>query len=218
MIYYNLHTHSDPADDSIVAVVNVYPKEYPTTKKYFSVGIHPWYIDQENLESEFAIIERALQDKNCLAIGECGIDKKIETDIELQTRIFERQLLLAEKFEMPVILHCVAAYDELIAVKNQLNITVPLIIHGFAKSPEMAQQLESHGIILSFGKYLLRNPDLAKSLIKISDESFLLETDNADETIQAVYQRAAEAKNISLNELDSIIERNFARIFSKYKF
>ena len=218
MIYYNLHTHSDPADDSIVAVVNVYPKEYPTTKKYFSVGIHPWYIDQENLESEFAIIERALQDKNCLAIGECGIDKKIETDIELQTRIFERQLLLAEKFEMPVILHCVAAYDELIAAKNQLNITVPLIIHGFAKSPEMAQQLESHGIILSFGKYLLRNPDLAKSLIAISDESFLLETDNADETIQAVYQRAAEAKNISLNELDSIIERNFARIFSKYKF
>ena len=217
MIYYNLHTHSEPSDDATVAIVNVYPKEYPSRSKHFSIGIHPWYIDEENLENELAIIEKALQDKNCLAIGECGIDKKIETNIDLQTQIFERQLLLAEKYQMPVILHCVAAYDELIAMKNELNITVPLIIHGFAKSPEMAQQLESHGFILSFGKYLLRNPDLGDSLTAIADQRFLLETDNSEETIQEVYNRAAEAKNITLTELHSIIERNFARIFSKYK-
>lgn len=217
MIYYNLHTHSDPEHDTVVAVVNVYPKDYPSKSEYFSVGIHPWYIDQENLESELEIIEKALQDPNCLAIGECGIDKKIETDIELQTQIFERQLLLAEKYQMPVILHCVAAYDELIAMKNDLKITVPLIIHGFAKSPEMAQQLESHGIFLSFGKYLMRNPDLANSLTAVSDDTFLLETDTSEEKIQEVYLKAAEAKNIPLSELHSIIERNFARIFSKYK-
>lgn len=217
MIYYNLHTHSDPEDDTIVAVVNVYPKDYPSKSKYFSIGIHPWYIDQENLESELEIIEKALQDPNCLAIGECGIDKKIETDIEIQTQIFERQLLLAEKYQMPVILHIVAAYDELIALKNDLNITVPLIIHGFAKSPEMAQQLESHGIFLSFGKYLMRNPDLGNSLTTVADDTFLLETDTSEDTIQDVYEKAAEAKNIPLSELHSIIERNFARIFSKYK-
>ena len=217
MIYYNLHTHSDPTDEDVVAVVNVYPKDYPTKSKYFSVGIHPWYIDQENLESELEIIEKALQDPNCLAIGECGIDKKIETDIKLQTQVFERQLLLAEKYQMPVILHCVAAYDELIAMKTEMNITVPLIIHGFAKSPEMAQQLESHGIFLSFGKYLMRNPDLANSLTAVSDDTFLLETDTSEEKIQEVYAKAAEAKNIPLTELHSIIERNFARIFSKYK-
>ncbi len=217
MIYYNLHTHSDPSEDTIVAVVNVYPKDYPTESKYFSVGIHPWYIDENNIESELKIIEKALQDKNCLAIGECGIDKKIETSIELQTKVFERQLLLAEKYQMPVILHCVAAYDELIAMKSELNITVPLIIHGFAKSPEMAQQLETHGIILSFGKYLMRNPDLGSSLTAINNESFLLETDTSEETIQDVYKKAAEANNISLSELHSIIERNFAGIFSKYK-
>ena len=217
MFFYNLHTHSDPADDSIVAVVNVYPKDYPSSSKYFSIGIHPWYIDEKNLEIELAIIEKAIQDENCLAIGECGIDKKIETNIELQTQVFERQLLLAEKYQMPVILHCVAAYDELIAIKNNLKITVPLIIHGFSKSPEMAKQLESHGIIVSFGKYLLRNPELGHSLNAISEDSFLLETDNAEETIQEVYNRATEAKNIPLTELHSIIERNFARIFSKYK-
>ncbi len=217
MIYYNLHTHSDPTNDDNIAVVNVYPKDYPTESKYFSIGIHPWYIDEENLESELAIIEKALQDKNCLAIGECGVDKKIETDIELQARVFERQLILAEKYQMPVILHCVAAYDELIAMKNDLKITVPLIIHGFAKSPEMAQQLESHGIFLSFGKYLMRNPDLGESLTAIRDDTFLLETDTSEETIQDVYDKAAEAKNISLSELHSIIERNFARIFSKFK-
>ncbi len=217
MIYYNLYTHSDPEDDTIVAVVNVYPKDYPSKSKYFSIGIHPWYIDQENLESELEIIEKALQDPNCLAIGECGIDKKIETDIEIQTQIFERQLLLAEKYQMPVILHIVAAYDELIALKNDLNITVPLIIHGFAKSPEMAQQLESHGIFLSFGKYLMRNPDLGNSLTTVADDTFLLETDTSEDTIQDVYEKAAEAKNIPLSELHSIIERNFARIFSKYK-
>lgn len=217
MIYYNLHTHSDPESSAIVAVVNVYPKDYPTGSKYFSIGIHPWYIDEENFESELAIIEKAVQDKNCIGIGECGIDKKIETNINLQTKVFERQLLLAEKYQIPVILHLVAAYDELIAMKNELNITVPLIIHGFAKSPEMAQQLESHGIILSFGKYLLRNPNLAESLNAIADKSFLLETDLSEDTIQEIYLKAAEAKNITLTELHSIIQRNFARIFSKYK-
>lgn len=217
MIYYNLHTHADPSEDTIVAIVNIYPKEYPTGSKYFSIGIHPWHIDESNLESELAIIEKAIQDKNCLAIGECGLDKKIETDLELQKKVFERQLLLADKHQMPVIVHCVAAFDELIAIKNNLNSTVPLIIHGFAKSPEMAQQLESHGITLSFGKHLLRNVDLRSSLIVLDDENFLLETDNAAETIAEVYNRAAEAKNIPLSELHSIIERNFARIFSKFK-
>lgn len=217
MIYYNLHTHTDPSEDTIVAIVNVYPKEYPTESKYFSIGIHPWHIDEGNLEGELAIIEKALHDKNCLAIGECGLDKKIETDIELQKKVFERQLLLAEKHQMPVIVHCVAAFDELIAIKNNLNTTVPLIIHGFSKSPEMAQQLESHGITLSFGKHLLRNADLRSSLIVLDDDNFLLETDNAVETVAEVYNRAAEAKNIPLSELHSIIERNFARIFSKFK-
>lgn len=217
MIFYNVHTHSDLKNPEIVAIVNVYPKEYPAKSTYFSIGIHPWYIDENTVESELEIIEKALQDKNCLAIGECGIDKKIETDIELQIKVFKRQLLLAEKYQMPVILHCVAAYDEIIALKTELNITIPLIIHGFSKSPEMAKQLQSKGIILSFGKYLMRNPELAKSLSVLNDESFLLETDTIQDGIEEVYLKATQAKNITLSELHSIIERNFARIFSKYK-
>jgi TatD DNase family protein len=51
----------------------------------------------------------------------------------LQQSVFEQQLLLAQKYNKPAIIHCVAAFQEVIEIKNKLKITVPLIIHGFLK-------------------------------------------------------------------------------------
>jgi TatD DNase family protein len=46
---------------------------------------------------------------NCLAVGECGLDKRIAIPIELQQLVFEKQLVLAQKYNKPVVLHCVAS-------------------------------------------------------------------------------------------------------------
>jgi TatD DNase family protein len=94
-----------------------------------------------------------------------------------------------------------------------MKITVPMIIHGFSKNSQIADQLIKEGFYLSFGKYLLRNPELKTVFVQIPDDRFFLETDTIEETIEQVYNVAAEYKNININELQEIISSNFGAIF-----
>ena len=95
---------------------------------------HPWYIDENRLENDMKTIEEKLQLSECLALGECGLDKRIEIPLNIQIEVFEKQIALAEKYQKPLVLHLVAAFDELIEIKKRLKINVPIIIHGFSKN------------------------------------------------------------------------------------
>ena len=94
-----------------------------------------------------------------------------------------------------------------------MNLSVPMIVHGFSKNEAVAKSLLDHGFYLSFGKYLLRNPDLEWVFKSISNDRFFLETDTIEEGIQAVYEVAAQYKNINLETLQNIIQQNFNTIF-----
>lgn len=211
-MYFNLHTHHYTGDAEILELVNQYPDEFAPVQ-YYSVGIHPWRIVPERLEADLELIESKLTDKHCLALGECGLDKRIEIPLETQIDVFEKQLQLAEKYRKPVVLHLVAAFQELIEIKDRLNVSVPMVIHGFSKNGQVAKQLLDNGFYLSFGKYLLRNPELESVFRSVPDDRFFLETDMIDETIRDVYNLAAHYKNISLEKLHNIISENFETIF-----
>ncbi len=215
MQYFNLHTHEFKNQEHILELVNQYPWEFDDSITNCSVGIHPWHIDEERLASDLAIIESKLPLDNCLALGECGLDKRIEIPMDLQKVVFEKQLLLAQKYNKPVVIHCVAAFQELVEMKNQLQITVPIVIHGFSKNQQLATQLLNQGFYLSFGKYLLRNPDLESVFNSVPENQFFLETDTAEETIEEVYALAAKYKNITVTELQEIISKNFNTVFNK---
>ena len=160
-------------------------------------------------------IESKLQTKNCLAIGECGLDKRIDIAIDLQQIVFEKQLALAEKYQKPVVIHCVAAFQEVIEIKKQLNISVPMIIHGFSKNEQVAKSLLENGFYISFGKYLLRNPEMEAVFTSIPNDRFFLETDTVDETIAEVYALAAKYKGLEIGELKAIIQKNYTTVFKK---
>lgn len=209
---YNLHTHNYTANSDIFEVVNRYPYE-GINAPYFSTGIHPWYIDLERLEEHLAVIDLRLATDNCLALGECGLDKRIEIPLNVQQEVFEKQLLLAKKHQKPVILHCVAAYQEAIAIKKQLKIEEPMIIHGFSKNAQVAKQLLDNGFYISFGKYLLRNPELSAVFATVPNDRFFMETDTIEEGLELVYEKAATAKNIDLEELKNIVSNNFKTVF-----
>lgn len=207
---YNIHTHKGSNQKTVLEIVNQYPDDFDTTAKYFSIGIHPWYINLEKEEDDLVVIEEKLQDPNCLALGECGLDKRIETPLAIQIQIFEKQLILAKKYKKPVILHCVSAYQEVIEIKKRLNMEEPMIIHGFSKNSQVAQSLLDNGFYLSFGKYLLRNPELASVFQNVPDDKIFLETDTIEETIFEVYQKASEIKNI---DIESQVTINFFKVF-----
>ncbi|MDQ6472966.1 TatD family hydrolase [Flavobacterium sp. LHD-80] len=215
MEFFNLHTHQFTNQSTILELVNQYPLEFDESISFYSIGIHPWHIKENQIDEELKIIEEKLQTKNCLAIGECGLDKRIEVPLNLQIEVFEKQLALAEKYKKPVVIHCVAAFQEVIEIKKKLKISVPMIIHGYSKNSQLAEQLITAGFYISFGKYLLKNPDLKAVFQKVPNDLFFLETDTIEENIQQVYELASEYKNITINELQDIISSNYKRVFEE---
>jgi TatD DNase family protein len=215
MEFFNFHTHQFTNQANILEMVNQYPNEFDAAIPYYSIGIHPWYIKEDRIDEELKIIEEKLQTKTCLAIGECGLDKRIDISLEQQIIVFEKQLALAEKYKKPVVIHCVAAYQEVIAIKKRMKISVPMIIHGFSKNSQIANQLIKEGFYLSFGKYLLKNPDLKTVFESIPNDRFFLETDTIEEGIAQVYELASEYKNITIKELQEIISSNYRNVFEK---
>ena len=215
MQFFNFHTHKFSNIPDVLELVNQYPQDFDAAIPFYSIGIHPWYIVENRIEVDLSIIESKLQEDNCLAIGECGLDKRLEISLDLQRLVFEKQLALAEKYKKPVVIHCVAAFQEVIEIKKKMNISVPMIIHGFSKNEQVAKQLIENGFYISFGKYLLRNPDLESVFQSIPNDKFLLETDTIEEGIQEVYALAAKYKNIAVEELKQIVIKNFFTIFNR---
>lgn len=214
MTFFDAHTHTISSDKNVFSIVNTYSNSTNFTNA-FSVGIHPWFINKENLDNELLIVEQKLQEKNCFALGECGLDKITKTDFELQKTVFKNQILLSEKHKKPLIIHCVKAFQEIIEIKKMIKPTQIWVLHGFNKNLQVAESLLKNGFIVSFGAAIINNKKLQDVVLNISLDNFLLETDDSEVTIQEVYQKIASLKNIEVKELQQKIEQNFKRIFKR---
>lgn len=215
MKFVNLHTHLYTESDSLVEIVNQYPHEFSEKIPLYSIGIHPWYIDDYRLEKDLKIVKEKLSTNKCIALGECGLDKRIDKTYSKQIKVFETQLDFLHEVSKPAILHCVASYDEVISCKKNSRLTSPFIIHGFSKNYQVAKQLLNQDFHLSFGKYLLRNPDLGDVFKQIPNEKIFLETDTIAESLEEVYTFAAKCKNISVEEMKEIVWNNYQNVFKQ---
>ena len=213
MKFVNLHTHFYTKSDSILEIVNQYPKDFSDEIPSYSIGIHPWHIDDNSINEDLKIIKSKLSLKECIALGECGLDKRIDKIYSTQINVFESQLDLLHHISKPVILHCVASFDEVISCKKNSGLTSPFIIHGFSKNLQVAKQLLNQDFHLSFGKYLLKNSELSEVFKQIPNEKIFLETDTIAESLEEVYTFAANCKNISIEEMKEIVWKNYQTIF-----
>jgi len=148
----------------------------------YAMGIHPWYIQKSFLD-EIPKLYSA-KELGAVAIGEIGIDSKISgNDFPLQLKFFEEQLAIARELDLPVVIHCRGAFNELI--KSLRHVGAPAsggIIHSFSGSPELARELMRLGLSFSLGGILtLHNSRKRIEVMKnIYPEHFLLETDSPD--------------------------------------
>lgn len=155
------------------------------------------------------LLTEALFDPSVVALGEAGLDKHIETPLSEQIEVFAEQVRLSEEFGKPLIIHCVKAWDELLAVKKDLNPQKPWIIHGFRGNGALAEQLIRKGFLLSFGAKF--NPE---ALPVAWPDHILLETDEADSSIEEVYTDVANALGISIDLLALTLRKNVKETFS----
>lgn len=202
----NIHTHTK-RDDS-TEIVNGF--ETFDWLSYYSFGIHP--LDSETNDLKIREIENNAHDKFMLAIGEIGLDKVKGPVLEIQKSCFIDQVLIAEKINRPVIIHCVKAWNEIVAIKRQLQPKQTWIFHGFNKVVILESVL-AEGLMISIGAAILNNTKLQMALLKIPNDRLFLETDDSEITILEIYNKVSELKKLTLPELEEIIENNFKRIF-----
>ena len=205
----DIHTHHVPSSIED-AIQNCYPDTFDEKAEgWFSVGIHPWRIEDYQRQYPWNELRRMLSLPQMLAIGEAGIDKLCGVSMDEQERVFLHQAEMAEEIGKPLIIHMVKSIDEIVRFHAQIHPSVPWIIHGFRGKPAQAQQLLSHNFCLSFGA--LYHPE---SLKLTPLHRLFLETDEADVSIESLVEKAAEIKGLSPIDLQQILEENVRNTFS----
>jgi TatD DNase family protein len=214
MEYINIHTHNKKETGKFI--LNLFPSDpdIELPGSLFSIGIHPWYITNNDEKRKMKVVRELAQHSSCVAIGETGLDRLSKVDFEEQIAVFRQHIEIAEEVEKPLILHCVKAFNEVIKLKRTTGSQVPWIVHGFNANLHFAQQLISEGFFMSFGKaFIYSGSNAQKALAIVPDDGFFLETDDSELSIHDVYAYAARCRNNSLEEIATIIEMNFNKTF-----
>ena len=214
-MYIDIHTHKITNEKDVLQIQNVFLQDDNIVDEYFSIGLHPWHIVESN---DISKLEYVIENKKLLAIGEVGLDKNIETSLLEQEIVLMEQLNISEQNKLPVILHIVKSYNEIVDLKLKGEYKETWIIHGFQKKIELANQLISHGFLLSFGASLMNEKSNSVEVIKHIDLSkVFLETDDKSEySIKDIYKKVAGIRGISLDKLIKQIENNFKEVFKRY--
>ena len=189
--YVNIHTHR-PAGRGI---------------ELRAKGVHPWDAEREDT----ATLGQRLGDAQ--AVGETGLDFACDVAREAQTAALRAQLRLARERGLPVVLHCVRAFEPLM---RELAACPPpaAIFHGFIGSPEQARRAVGKGYYLSFGLRAFASPKTLESLRETPLSQLFLETDDSDVPIEEIYARAAKVKGVTPEELRRATLENYGRIFT----
>jgi TatD DNase family protein len=211
--YIDVHTHNEDVATQGIQIANWHVTHTKPSALYFSAGLHPWYLQSESLNQELILLETIAIDKNCLAIGECGLDTLCNTDVSLQLAAFKAQIALAEKLNKPLVLHIVRAWPQ---VLHELkNFSGKFILHGFNNNATIANEALAMGAIFSFGKALLNEKSNAAQIIStLPLGNILFETDDKAINIKEIYAKAASYLNLELSALKLQVHENFTRIFA----
>lgn len=154
----------------------------------YSIGLHPCYAEDMSQEAWHCLRERVTSEGDAVwAIGEAGLDKLSPVALPEQEHYLRLQIALSEELGKPLVLHCVRAFAELLALRKELRPRQLWVIHGYRKGAGLARQLLDAGFALSFGRYY----DAEALRLAYDAGALYLETDDADISIEEVYERVA---------------------------
>ena len=140
------------------------------------LGLHPVYVEKNYLQ-ELEFIKNEINQNNFVAIGEIGLDKYWSTEFyKQQIKAFEMQIDLAIKKNLPIIIHCRDAYEDIIDIlEKKKNKNLRGIFHCFAGSYEDAQRIINLDFSLGIGGVVtFKNGKIDQFLNKISLKNICL--------------------------------------------
>jgi TatD DNase family protein len=151
----------------------------------FSVyGLHPWVAHEVPPGGPLADFRKRLASQLSsnfsTAIGEIGLDPKIEEcGLPEQLPVLETQLGLAADLDLPVILHCRGAFEELLTAVNHHGGKLRGVLHAYSRGPELAERFIAAGLHIAFGGAVTRDraKRVRKAVVRLPLDKIVLETD-----------------------------------------
>lgn len=220
------HCHYFPAaDDDILVLYNSVTSDdwakIPLQNNIIPFyGIHPWYADAAKYDiAELESFISGINGKNVMfGLGECGIDRTGRNPHEnIQIEFFRKHLELAEKFKLPVSVHCVRAWGILNEILQDVDPDIPVLMHCYSGSWETARTLLRRNTWFSFSLDALNNGTRSAEIFrKIPVDRLFLETDSmvsASEKLKKLYELAAGEKGTSSDIMETIIKNNLETFF-----
>lgn len=197
-------------------------EKYPFV--YGAAGVHPDEAGELNEETFVWLKEQCAHEK-IVAVGETGLDYYWDKENhEVQKKWFRRQLALAKELSLPVIIHSrEAALDTMEILKQEYDPRVPVVVHCYSYSPEMAREYVKMGYYLGVGGVVtFQNAKKLKETVQETPlRQILLETDcpylapvpfrgkrNDSRNLIYVAKAVAELKGITAEEVIRITEEN----------
>ena len=215
--YIDIHNHGSRYHNGHFHVENLMTHEnsIPDNEEAltYTIGIHPWFLTNENYQQQINIVRQYADHQNIIAIGEAGFDRLKGPESLLQQKAFGEQVRIADKVSKPVVIHCVRAWDELLSEYRKLRPSTPWLVHGFRGKKELAKQLISKGMYLSFWFDFVIKPESTPLLKSIPKEKIFLETDGSGLDIETIYKKVAVDLDVQVDELKLIILANFKVFF-----
>jgi TatD DNase family protein len=195
---------------------------------YPALGIHPWnvnVIEEKELQETIDFIQK---EKSIVkAIGEIGLDYKYETIWEKQTMVFDKMLRLAEKLELPVIIHSRGTTDKIVEMLPSYRLK-RVLLHWFSHPMSALSKALDNGYFITEGPPVTYSNGIREVVEKTPITNLLTETDgpvtywkqpfNGQLTkpsyIRNVVEAIAEIKKMQVEEVAQQIIKNFEEFFN----
>ncbi|MCL4118601.1 UNVERIFIED_CONTAM: hypothetical protein GTU68_016096 [Idotea baltica] len=195
---------------------------------HLMMGLHPTHV-KADYKNELKHVEDMLLQRKFVAIGEIGIDLYWDkSTLDIQKKAFKHQIQLAKQYELPIVIHCRDAFDEIFEVlEEEKDEKLFGIFHCFTGTIEQAKQAISYNMKLGIGGVVtFKNGKIDQFINQIKLNHIVLETDspylapkpyrgkrNESEYIIKVLERLSELYNVSEEKIAEITTQNSIEIF-----
>ena len=198
---------------------------------YCAVGVHPEEIDSFDIVELEDLVKNNLDSGKLVAIGEIGLDYYWRKDNkDAQIEIFKKQIELAKKYNLPIVVHCRDAYGDVLEIlKEYAPFDNGGVIHCYSGSIEWAKEVIKLGFLISFtGVVTYPNASNIQEVAKWVDmDKFMVETDspfltpvpfrgkkNNPSYVKYTLEYIAKLKNKDIKEIDKNTTNNAIKLFN----
>jgi len=197
---------------------------------YTALGIHPWNINvlkDNELEDTLKLIQDQAQKKTIVAIGEIGLDSKYEKTLEKQLEVFDKMLQMAEKVNLPVIVHSRGTTERIVDMLPSYKLK-NVLLHWFSYPLVALSKAVEHGYCITEGPPTIYSSGIREVIEQVPLTNLLTETDgpvkyykqpfNGQLTkpsfVRLVVEAVAEIKRMNAEKIADQIATNFENFFN----